>query len=114
MAISNEEALDKYALGWSSGDVEMILSVLDKACVITGFTESEINCDNFADNYKKFVAEVEAQGEVSMTPKNMIRKNVGDTMVESANVVIPGVLNAVYMVAAKEGKVIWEHLAMDS
>ena len=116
---NNNLVLDEYNLGWGKGDSEIIYSVLDESYTFTGLPNTEpVNKDSFKFFWRNFRNSIEDGGgpKVScgefMTFKNVIRKNIGDSLVESGQWECPGFASGVYMILAKNGKIAWETVTM--
>eukprot|EP00091_Calanus_sinicus_P003470 TRINITY_DN13638_c0_g2_i2.p1 TRINITY_DN13638_c0_g2~~TRINITY_DN13638_c0_g2_i2.p1 ORF type:complete len:132 (-),score=58.80 TRINITY_DN13638_c0_g2_i2:90-458(-) len=117
----NTAALDQYARGWGRGDTSIIYPSLDTSFtfIMTGM-EEPVKLDKFQQFFVQFRKDVEAGGgpgvesDVFMKFTNVIRRQVGATLVEAAKFEVPGFATGCYLAAACGGKVLWEEAAPDS
>ena len=132
----NQESLDTYSSGWSRGDCSIILSGVEDSYTFSGLPNMEpVDKMNFKMFWVNFRSNVEDGGgpkSVSsdfMKFKNVIRRQVagilvvvslyqtfffqvGESVVETGQWIVPGFAEGVYMTEAKDGKIMWEEATM--
>lgn len=115
----NSQALDTYSVGWAKGDSSIIYEVVDDSYTFSGLPNMDpVDKSNFKMFWKTFRSNVEVGGGPKaasnefMKFKNIIRRKVLDTLVESGQWSVPGYAEGLYMSMARNGKVMWEEATM--
>ena len=109
---SDKQALDLYRLGWATGDVEIILSSINKST----FTFTWVPDDNavsprdFPEFFKTFMknAEKASNKKYFMAFDNIIHREVDGALYEAADWIVEGFGRGTYFNTAKNGRVTWD------
>eukprot|EP00092_Neocalanus_flemingeri_P096001 GFUD01122183.1.p1 GENE.GFUD01122183.1~~GFUD01122183.1.p1 ORF type:complete len:119 (+),score=42.57 GFUD01122183.1:108-464(+) len=115
----NNDALDSYSLGWARGDSSIIYKIADDSYTFSGLPNMEpVDKLNFKMFWVNFRSNVEDGGGPKATSsefmkfKNVIRREVGDALVESGQWEVPGFAAGLYISMARDGRVMWEEATM--
>merc|ERR1711894_182144 len=111
-AARDKQALDLYRLGWATGDVEIILSSINKST----FTFTWVPDDNavsprdFPEFFKTFMknAEKASNKKYFMAFDNIIHREVDGALYEAADWIVEGFGRGTYFNTAKNGRVTWD------
>merc|ERR1711874_231133 len=115
----NNKALDTYSDGWAKGSSDIIYSILNEGYFFSGLPNMDpVGKEQFKAFWEGFRSNVEQGGGPPtdstdfMTFKNVIRRKVGDGIVEAGQWEVPGFANGLYMSLAQGGKIWWEEATM--
>ena len=117
---NNARALTEYIDGWKIGDAARIHAVMDDDYKIdTGIPNMEpVPKEAFVGFFGGFRASIAEQGGPAVDDTHFMdvyginRRQLGDLTVESALFVVPGFGSGTYLVAAKDGKVLFEDASL--
>ena len=113
---NNVKALTAYIDGWRVGDAARIHAVMDENYAIdTGIPDMDpVPKAAFVGFFGGFRASIAEQGGPAIDDTHFMdiyginRRHVGNLTLESALFVVPGFGSGTYLIAAKDGKVLFE------
>ena len=116
----NAHALTEYIEGWKFGDATRIHAVMDVGYKIdTGIPNLDpVPKEAFIQFFSGFRASIAEQGGPAVDDPHFMdiyglnRRHVGDLTMESALFVVPGFGSGTYLIAARDGKVLFEDASL--
>eukprot|EP00092_Neocalanus_flemingeri_P008363 GFUD01009019.1.p1 GENE.GFUD01009019.1~~GFUD01009019.1.p1 ORF type:complete len:261 (-),score=82.23 GFUD01009019.1:92-874(-) len=119
MSDENVACLDTWGDGWARGDSAIIYRLLDDSYLFSGLPNTEPvdkrNMKMFWVGFRSGIEEAGGPKAVSSNFakfKNVMRRMVEDTLVESGHWEIAGFGAGLYLCAARDGKVLWEQTSV--
>ena len=110
--LTNKQALDRYRLGWASGDIQIIMDVVNNSSfTFTWVPENNVvTAEDFPQFFEQTIHDVEAttNKKYLMAFDSIIQRDVSGSLFETADWIIEGFARGSYFSSARNGVVTWD------
>ena len=110
--LTNTQALDRYRLGWATGDTQIIMNVVNNATFTFTWVpdQNEVSAADFPQFFEKFMADAEAKTNKKyfMVFDSIIHREINGFLYEAGDWIVEGFARGSYFSTARNGKVNWE------
>ena len=110
--LTNTQALDRYRLGWATGDIQIIMSVVNNSTYAFTWVpdQNEVSAADFPQFFEKFMADAEAKTNKKyfMVFDSIIHREINGFLYEAADWIVEGFARGSYFNTARNGRVIWD------
>ena len=110
--LTNRQAMDRYRLGWATGDTQIIMNVVNNATFTFTWVpdQNEVSAADFPQFFEKFMADIEAKTNKKyfMVFDSIIHREINGFLYEAGDWIVEGFARGSYFSTARNGRVNWE------